>query len=316
MKKISILFAIIIILIIGGLLFYQEGSLAVNRADTKPKIFVVEKGEALDTIINNLAKEGLIRNRVVFYWIVKQKGIERKIQAGDFRLTPAMDANQIAEELTHGTVDIWVTIPEGLRKEEIAEIMSQKFGIPETEFNALAKEGYLYPDTYLIPKNPAAQQIIDILTNTFNQKFTPEIDELIRAKGLTSEQAVILASLVEREALTDDRQEIANIIYKRYVNDWPLQIDATIQYALGYHAGQKTWWRKITQNDYIDVKSPYNTYLHPGLPPGPISNPGIASLQAVANANEKTKNWYYYHDANGNVYFAEELEDHENNAAN
>src|SRR3989344_9024673 len=115
MNKIYIVIAILGILVFGGFLFYKEGALAVNKASTQPKIFVIKQGDALDSIINNLAKDGLIRNRVVFYWIIKQKGIERKIQAGDFRLMTSMDAYQIAEELTHGTVDVWVTIPEGLR---------------------------------------------------------------------------------------------------------------------------------------------------------------------------------------------------------
>ena len=317
MKKTLILIFIIGFLALAGYLFYHEGTLAVNKASNEKVIFVIEPGQNLDSIINKLSSENLIRNRIVFYLIVKQKGIERKIQAGDFRLSPAMNASEIAEELTHGTLDIWVTIPEGKRKEEIAEILSERVGISETEFNQLADEGYLFPDTYLIPKNPTTQQVIDLLTNTMNTKYE-EVAADAEKKGLSKLETLILASLVEREASgPDDRQEIANIIYKRVVNDWPLNIDATIQYALGYQPAEKSWWtQRLTQADYQGVKSDYNTYLNTGLPPAPISNPGFESIKAVVYADPDTKNWFYYHDKDGKVYFAEKLEDHEENSTN
>src|SRR3989338_3168555 len=315
MKKPLIVTIIVIVFAIGAYLFYSEGSLPVNKSDTKPKIFVINQGDSLDTIINKLSNERLIRNRLVFYLIVKQKGIETKIQAGDFRLTPSMNAFELASELTHGTIDVWVTIKEGLRKEEIAEIISHEFGLSESEFNGLAKEGYLFPDTYLIPKNPTSQQIIDIMTKNFDSKYTPEIEEKMSAKDLTKDQAITLASLVEREASGVDRQEIANIIYKRYVNDWALEIDATVQYALGYQPDQKTWWKKeLTQKEYKSVRSPYNMYLHTGLPPGPIANPGLASIEAFANADKNTPYWYYFHNEDGKVYFSKTLEDHVKNS--
>jgi UPF0755 protein len=314
MKKISILTAIVVLVLFGGFLFYKEGTLPVNKTDKTPKIFVIEQGEALDSIINNLAKEELIRNRVVFYWIVKQKGIERKIQAGDFRLMKSMDAYTIAEELTHGTVDVWVTIPEGLRKEEVAEIMSQKFGITETEFNALAQEGFLYPDTYLMPKNPTAQQVIDILTNTFNQKFTEEMKQQMIKKGMTQNEVVTLASILEREAFGDaDRQDIANVLYRRLDEGIPLQVDATVQYVLGYQPGEKRWWKKDLTFEDLKINSPYNTYVITGLPPAPIASPGIETIQAVINAEANTPYLFYIHDAEGNTHYAKDSEGHQSN---
>jgi len=315
MNKPLIVTTIVIVFALGAYVFFTEGTLPVNKTDSKPKIFVINKGESLDSIINKLSNEGLIRNRLVFYLIVKQKGIETKIQAGDFRLTPSMSAYELATELTHGTVDVWITIKEGLRKEEIAEIISHEFGLSESEFNGLSQEGYLFPDTYLIPKKPTSQQIIDIMTKNFDAKYTPEIEEKIRAKDLTKAQTVTLASLIEREASGADRQEIANIIYKRYRNDWPLNIDATVQYALGYQPSQKTWWKKgLTQEEYKSVQSPYNTYLRTGLPPAPIANPGLASIEAVANADENTPYWYYFHNEDGNVYYSKTLEEHVRNS--
>src|SRR3989344_2277852 len=316
MKKPLIVTIIIVVLALAGYLFYTEGTLPVNKSDLTPNLFVISPGEPLDSIINKLSSEGLIRNRLVFYLIVKQKGIETQIQAGDFRLNPSMNAYELADELTHGTIDVWITIKEGLRKEEIAEILSHEFDLSEAEFNGLAREGYLFPDTYLIPKDPTSQQIIDIMTKNFDSKYTSAIDEKIRAKGLTKNEAITLASLVEREATGNDRQGVASIIYKRYVNDWPLEIDATVQYALGYQPAQKTWWKKdVTQEEYRSVRSPYNTYLNVGLPPEPIANPGLASIEAVANADKNTPYWYYFHDQEGNINYSKTLKEHVKNSA-
>ena len=141
MKKLQFLFIFIVIVATVIYLIYREGTLPVDKTDNTPKIFKVEKGQSLNSITNNLSKEGLIRNKVVFYLIVKRLGIEKSIQAGEFQLAPSMNAETIAKSLTHGTVDTWVTIIEGLRKEEIAEILSQKFSISEVEFNKEAEEG-------------------------------------------------------------------------------------------------------------------------------------------------------------------------------
>src|SRR3989339_1480648 len=151
MKKVQILLLLLIIISISFYLFYREGSMPVNKNSLVSTIFVVNLGDPLNIIVNNLSKQGLIRNKVVFYLIVKQLGIERKIQAGDFRVSPKMTAMEVAKNLTHGTLDIWVTLIEGMRKEEIAQTISKDLNIPETEFIKIASEGYLFPDTYLIP---------------------------------------------------------------------------------------------------------------------------------------------------------------------
>ena len=137
----------------------------------------------------------------------------------------------------------------------------------------------------------------------------------IRSAGMTLERVVILASIVEREGLTDeDRPVIAGILLNRLEIGWPLQADATLQYALGYQAQEKTWWKKVLTDDDKKVKSPYNTYANPGLPPGPISNPGIASIRAVIYP-KKTEYMYYLHDPTGAVHYAKTLEEHNANVA-
>lgn len=310
--KAKIILVALVIILGGGYLFFREGTLPVNKTDKTPKIFVIRPGDGLNAIANNLKEQNLIRNRVVFFLVVNQLGLDKKIQAGDFRLAQSMDVYEIAKNLTHGTLDVWVTLPEGLRKEEIAERLAKNLSIPEVEFVKDAPEGYLFPDTYLFPKDSNAQTAISLLTNTFDTKFAP-LETQRRKVGLTKDQVVTLASLVEREANDDsERQGIASVLLRRFREGIPLQIDATVQYAMGYNSQSKTWW-PVPLSEDLKIRSPYNTYLNTGLPPGPISNPGFASLEAVVNANENTPYLFYIHDKNGKVHYARNSEEHERN---
>ena len=314
MKKLHILLLLIVLITVFSYLFYKEGSLPVNKNDKISKIFIIRQGESLNTIVNNLSNEGLIRNKMVFYLIIKQMGIDRKIQAGDFRLSANMSAIELAKNLTHGTLDVWVTLIEGTRKEEMAQVISNQLGIPEIEFDKLAEEGYLFPDTYLVPKTATAETVLSIIKNNFNDKFDESLHTQARNKKLTEKQVLILASLVEREARQPaTRQKVASIILKRYLNDMPLQIDATVQYALGYQINEKTWWKKDLTFDDLKIVSPYNTYIYRGLPPEPICNPSLSSIKAVINADENTPYWYYLTDKNGVMHYAVTLEEHNNN---
>lgn len=313
-SKPLLVFIIILVVVLLSYFLYREGTLPVNKNNKKTQIFIVPKGESLVSITRKLEKEGLIRNRIVFFLVVKQLGIEKKMQAGDYRLSPSMNAYQIARNMTHGTLDVWVTIIEGLRREEVAEVISENLSIPEIEFIKEAPEGYLFPDTYLMPKKASSEAIISIMTNNFNIKFTPELKQKARSKGLNEEETVVLASLVEREAKFDaDRPKVAGVILNRLDIGMKLDIDATVQYALGYQPAEKTWWKQgLTDQDKL-INSPYNTYQNAGLPPGPISNPGLASLEAVAKADTSTPYLYYLHDKTGKTYFAETLEEHQSN---
>src|SRR3989344_1932895 len=183
MKRLIILMSLILILSGGFYLYYREGALPVDKKSEENKIFVIRPGEDLNTIANNLAGQKLIRNKVVFYLIVKRYGIERKIQAGDFRISPALSSDEIAKALTHGTLDVWLTLIEGTRKEEAAQVVSQGLDIPETEFLKYAKEGYLFPDTYLVPKSATAAAVIKIFEDNFNRRFANELREKARNKS-------------------------------------------------------------------------------------------------------------------------------------
>lgn len=309
-----ITFVLLFILVVGFFIFYREGSLPVNKENKALKIFVIRPGEELVEITQNLKDEGFIRSRLVFFIIVKRLGIEKNIQAGDFRLNQTMGASDIAKNLTHGTVDLWVTIVEGLRKEEIAEIFTKNFNIPEAEFISKTNEGYLFPDTYLIPREASADAAIKILTDNFDRKVTSDLENKFHKLSLTKQQAVILASIVEREAkFAEDRQPVASILLRRFEERIPLQADATVQSALGYQEDGKTWWKKNLTLDDLRVDSPYNTYLNPGLPLGPISNPGLASLTAVANADPNTPYLFYISDKSGHMHYAKNLDEHNAN---
>ncbi len=313
MKRLTIFVSVVVLIIIGALIVYKEGSLPVDKNNKSNKIFVIKKGQGIDEIANNLAIEGFLRNRLVFYFIVKKQSAEKKIQAGDFRLSPSMTTFEIIEELQHGTLDTWITIIEGLRKEEIAEIITKKFNISEVDFIKKAQEGYLFPDTYLIPTKADSLMILKIMEENFTKKFS-SLKNKIKELKLTEDQAVTLASLVEREARDpQDRPVVAGIILKRLREDWPLQIDASIQYALGYQLNEKTWWKKNLTVEDLKIESPYNIYKNTGLPPGPICNPGLSSLEAVANANINTPYWYYLSDKSGKMHYGKTLEEHNEN---
>ena len=314
MKKVYILLFLIILTSFSFFLFYKEGSLPVNKNGQVSKIFIIKQAEPLDTIVNNLANEGLIRNKIIFYLIVKQLGIEKKIQAGDFRLSANMSATEVAKNLTHGTLDVWITLIEGMRKEEMAQVISKNLDIPEIEFIKKADEGYVFPDTYLVPRTASAEMILSIVNNNFKNKFNEELHTQMKNKMLSEKQVLILASLVEREARqASTREKVAGIILKRYLADWPLQIDATVQYVLGYQPNEKSWWKKELTEDDLKIDSPYNTYKNKGLPPEPICNPSLSSIKAVINADENTPYWYYLTDKNGVMRYAVTLEEHQTN---
>lgn len=313
--RLGVLLAIFVLFLALGFIWWGQGTAAVNPSDKTPRIFVVSKGDGVREIASRLKKDGLIKDQIAFFLLIKKLGIDQNLQAGDFRLTPSMDAKTVAQTLTRGMLDVWVTILEGWRDEEIGLKLAQELALPEAEFLKYAEEGYMFPDTYLIPREATGSAIAQILKDNFEQKFSSELEAEAKKKGLTKDEVIVLASIVEKEASgEEDRNVIAGILLKRFKKDWPLQADATIQYALGYQPEERTWWKKNLSSADKKTKSPYNTYLHPGLPPGPICNPGLASINAVIYPRA-TDYWYYLHDPQGQVHFAKTIEEHEANIA-
>lgn len=313
MRKLVIVSVLILIFAVFGIIWWQNGNLAVNTADKAPVIFVIKNGDGIREIANNLKKEDLIRDSVVFFLITKQGGLDKQIQAGDFRLNRSMSTLEIAKALTHGTLDIWVTIPEGIRAQEIADILEEKMpNYKEGWREALNQnEGYLFPDTYLVPRDADIDLIISILKNNFQTKY--DSVKNLKTTDLTDEQTLILASMVEREAkYEEDRPLVASVITNRLDLGMKLDIDATLQYALGYQEDEKRWWKKGLTSADKKINSPYNTYANAGLPPGPISNPGLSAIKA-ALVPSKTNYLYYITDSQGKNRYSTTLEGHNEN---
>lgn len=312
MKRIPIAAIIVSVCFLIALVWWKHGIIPVDEKNKEQKIFVIKPGEDTREITNNLKQEGLIQDPVVFFLLIKQLGIDNKIQAGDFRLSPSMSALDIAQTLTHGTLDVWVTIPEGKRAEEIADILKEKVKSydPSWRKELVKNEGYLFPDTYLIPTDSSITLIISIMKNNFDNKIT---NINFNNTAYTKEEIVTIASLIEREAkFAQDRPLVASVILNRLRIGMKLDIDATIQYALGYQDRENSWWKKNLTIDDIDLVSSYNTYRNPGLPPTPISNPGLFALQAVVNA-PKTNYLYYISDKSGRNHYAQGLDQHNAN---
>lgn len=313
-KILPILVSCIVLLVIaisGIITWWNMQNTPVNSQVKQTSVFVVEKGAGIKTIGTNLENAGLIRSALVFSIYVKQQHLENSIQAGDFRLSPSYPLSQIVQIMTKGTLDVWVTIPEGKRADEIAEIL--RINIPsytddwKTELEK--HEGYLFPDTYLIPRDATIDSIISLLTNTFTTRYAQAT--ATKTSSLTQDEIVIVASMIEREAkFPEDRGKVASVIINRLKIGMALQIDSTVQYAIGT---SKKWWPTIQQSPKTLVpNSPFNTYTHPGLPPTAICNPGVAALTAAANP-DSTNYLYYYSDTSGVTHYATTLEGHEAN---
>lgn len=314
-------FVLLLIVLMGvggffGYRYYLGLFEAVNPDDTTPKAFVIEKGDSTGDIVAELEQEGLIKSGFAFRQALKDSGKADKIAPGDYKLNTAMNASQIVEKLTTGPDENWITLIEGWRVEQMAERLQAQLGIEKAEFLKYAKEGYMFPDTYLFSPEITAESLVAKLEATFNQRYTTELQEKIKAQGLTPAQGVVMASLVEQEARTDKvRTEVASIMLKRFKMGMKLDIDATVRYAMDsadYKRNGKVekYWQPIRQTDYTSVISPFNTYLNNGLPPQPICNPSLSSLNAVANATEDTPYLYYFHNLEGETYYGETLDDH------
>lgn len=311
-----VIILIVLLLIIGTVcyLVYREGTLPVDKSNKQTKIFVIKKGENVPTIADHLERDELIRNKIVFFILTKQLHIEKNIQAGDYRLSSSMNLKEIAINLTHGSLDNWITIIEGLRKEQIAQILSSNLNVPESEFNNISQEGHLFPDTYLIPNDATPAAVINIFTKNFNKRFAEAKALTPKKNNLTDDEILTLASIVERETIYDeDRLAVAKIFLKRIKEGHRLQTDVTVQYALGYQPQDKTWWKKEISIDDTKVDSPYNTYLVDGLPPGPICNPGIASIKAALAADANSPYLFFLADKKGKLHFAKNLDEHQRN---
>ena len=303
------------------LFWYYQALRPVVSSSIPDQEFEVKSGQGLDSISQNLSTQKLIRSRLAFKITVVRFGLTNKIQAGYFRLSPNMDIPTIAQKLTKASSkQARVTLQEGLRREEMALLIENaiKNVNPESSFSATDfvsntknLEGQLFPDTYDLDPKSTTEQIITKLHDRY-LSVTKDLnipDE--RLKSVT-----ILASLIEREAgQASEMPGVASVIANRLAAQWPIQIDAAIQYALTTSRCRSLncdWWPKSLTKADLQIKSPYNTYTEQGLPPSPICNPGKDSLKAALQAKSGPY-WFYLHDLNGEIHLAKTVEEHNQN---
>jgi len=325
-KRIFILLIAAIILVIGATVmvrhtyFEKLKPVSINATETKP--FIIAKGSSVDKIAQDLQKAGLIRSAWAFKLYVSSKEVRNGLQAGTYSLSANQSVPQIVAQLTHGLVTTnLVTILPAQRIDQIrATLISYGFSEKQVDAalnpeNHLANpalvdkpdgaslEGYIYPDSYEKTSTTNPQEIIEQALSEMNKKVTPAMRDDFAAQGLSTYQALIVASMVEKEVSTQsDRNQVAQVFIKRLHDGILLGSDVTAFYG-AIVAGQKP----STTYD-----SPYNTRLHKGLPPGPISNVSASSLLAVAHP-AKTDWLFFVAGDDGKTYFAKTAEQHQAN---
>ena len=339
MKRLFIPLVVIVFLIavsLGVFTWWRVNSQPVSGSPN-PQRFVIQKGRSASQIGEALFSEQLIKNPLLFKVYVQVTGKEKKIQSGQYSLSPNLNLPQVVRRLTSGPEELWVTIPEGLRREEIVEKFKSGLEMDANnelvfrqEFLAESKdfEGFLFPDTYLFPREVTASQVVRKLRNTFDSKVE-SLRKDIETGDYTENELITLASIIERETKKDnERPIVAGILFNRLEIGMVLQADATVQYAVAnsklkikqslalqaQNSKLDKWWEPLIKDD-LEINSPYNTYKFSGLPPAPIANPGLSSIQAVVNPVESDY-WYYIHDPEGNIHYARSLEEHNQNIRN
>lgn len=297
-------------------------------------VFTVRNGETADQIGRRLEQSGLVADANVFRVLVAFEGAGDQLKAGDYQLNPTMTSSQIIDRLRSGaTAAAQVTIPEGWRNAEIARLLGDRGPFTRDAVIAALQskgltgdllsqrppgaglEGYLFPDTYtLSPRDSAAQTIQRMVTN-LDQRFTPAMRRQAESLGLTPHEVLTIASIVEREAVQEtERPIIASVYLNRLHQNMKLDADPTVQYAISVSqtiATAEIWKRDLSLTD-LEYDSPYNTYRNEGLPPGPICNPGLASIQAVLEPAQ-TGFLYFVAKGDGTHAFAATLDEHLNN---
>ncbi len=300
--------------------------------DLKRTSFVIRSGEGVNQISYHLRQQGIIQNSFVFETYVYLKGVEDKFKAGIYELPHMLNLKRLTEIFIAGQpAKEWqLTVPEGWTAKDIAyklenlgKLQAEEFleavgvGQPGNHFKFDASqydfltdkpeqanlEGYLFPDTYRFFVHASVNDVVSKMLDNFGKKLTPRMRQDIKRQGKTIFEIVTLASIIEREAKFDkDRPIIAGIFWKRLELGMPLQADSTLNYI----TGKKT--PSVSSKD-LALDSPYNTYKYRGLPPGPISNPGIESIKAAIYP-QATDYLYFLTDSNGNVYYAKTFEQH------
>jgi UPF0755 protein len=317
-----VVLALVAIVLLVFIWYWQ----ALRPTKTGVTAVIVNEGESTDQIAKKLDDKKLIRSERAFQIYVRTKGLAAKFQAGRFSLNGNDSTPKIAVALTEQSARAaQFTIREGLTQQQIADQLDKQKIASGDEFAALKAsdftqytflqglpadaplEGFLFPETYTTPpEGTSAKDVATIMLNQFDKELTPDLRQQIQTSGRSLYETIIIASMLEEEVKTPkDRRMVAGIIEKRLDQDIRLDIDATLRYGLDKLTGT------ITQRD-LDSDSPYNTRKVKGLPPTPISNPGLASIEATLNP-EASEYLFYLSAKDGTTHFAKTNDEHEKN---
>ncbi len=312
---------------------YVDDAIATKQNSTEKSVtpFTISTGEDSLAIGKKLEEKKLVSSAYDFVCYVKKIDAGAKIQAGYYEITSPISLEQLVPYLQNSRIPtVRVTIQEGLRMDEIAEKIDIAMGkensikqYDKAEFMSLMTnrefldsfvitkgktsfEGFMYPDTYEIEKNANARKVAELLLNTFTKKVI-DTTTLLKSTELTPYEVVVLASIIEKEAGKSytEKQTVAGILLKRLKSGWLLNVDAAFLYE------KKNWKAPIYKTD-IATDTPYNTYIRAGLPPTPISNPGVESIQAVLSPIQSDY-WYYLHGTDGQIRYAKNEAEHQKN---
>ena len=319
-KTMLIVGGVVLAIVLGWLIASFMLFNAPQLQSQKEEVFTVALKTAEPGIIDKLKNQGFIRNTWAFNLALTIKGKHDKIESGGYFLSKNLNVWQVADKLTSSPDMKWIVVPEGLRKEEIGEILAKTFNWSSNDLDKWNNtytamkfdyfEGVYFPDTYLIPTKENGLDIANRMINRFNEKLAPYLDQFAK-QNIIWTTGLRLASVVQREAA--DKQDmplIAGILWNRLLKEMKLEVDATVQYARG--KTDKGWWIPIKPEDITEIDSLYNTYKYQGLPPHPICNPGIDAIEAVLNPTE-TDYLYYLHDSNRQIHCAKTYQEHLSN---
>lgn len=262
-----------------------------------------------EDIPEKLHKDGIIRSPYLFRLLLPFYKIPPAIEPGAYKLTKNMHLFAVLDTLAKMPYQQWITLVPGLRKEQVAERMKKKFNWndeKEKEFLSISKEGYLFPDTYLLFTDIGGKEAAEFLEARFNEKFDAKLQADLLAQDVRTDTAVKIASLIERESGgDDDKALIAGVIWNRLNTNMRLQIDAVTQYSEGTPGN---WWAPVVPSD-LRKDALYNTYRNDGLPPGPICSPSLASIRAAVYPQE-TDCLFYLHSRDKKIHCAKTYEEH------
>lgn len=290
-----------------GLVFVNKKINEPSSAKSPEWVFEVRKGESAKEIAQDLENQKLISHKNYFLFYLWQSGNSEKLQAGKYTLSASQSIKDIAGKIIKGEAiieEISITIPEGFRLKEIEDRLVEENIIQKDSLQD-SLEGYLFPDTYNFSTEKLPLKTDDVIKKFLDNfdKKTNDLKLQAKSRNIDFRDIVIMASILEKEVRTpQDMKVVSGLLWKRISLRMPLQVDATIAYI----TGKKT--REITYDD-LKINSPYNTYLNKGLPPGPISNPGLVALEAALNPVENDY-LYYLSKPTGETIFSKTLEEH------